>query len=276
MSLLVRLSTDPGALLVRDTDDPLALAVTESTSPLALRVQESTSPLAQRVRGLFSPSQLPGLAAWYDAADSSTVLTTVGPDVPATNGQTVRRWLDKSGNNRHLDQAVLANQALFSGGQLDFDGSNDFYTATYTPAPNPPITLYYVCTPTDFSADRYMGFGPSGTVLDAGWQATTGRMLARNGLTPVGPIATAGVRAATCYLFDGTNSVLRLNNNESVVSVGTNVNAVTTAIVGATNSGGAAAFLGQIGEVLVYSSTHDLPTRNRVIEYLTRRWGITA
>jgi hypothetical protein len=78
MSLLVRLSTDPGALLVRDTDDPLALAVTESTSPLALRVQESTSPLAQRVRGLFSPSQLPGLAAWYDAADSSTVLTQVG------------------------------------------------------------------------------------------------------------------------------------------------------------------------------------------------------
>jgi hypothetical protein len=55
MSLLVRLSTDPGALLVRDTDDPLALAVTESTSPLALRVRESTSPLAQRVRGLLDP-----------------------------------------------------------------------------------------------------------------------------------------------------------------------------------------------------------------------------
>jgi hypothetical protein len=127
MSLLVRLSTDPGALLVRDTDDPFALAVTESTSPLALRVQESTSPLAQRVRGLFSPSQLPGLAAWYDAADSSTVLTTVGPDVPATNGQTVRRWLDKSGNGRHLDQATLANQPAFTNTAtgLTFDG-NDF------------------------------------------------------------------------------------------------------------------------------------------------------
>jgi hypothetical protein len=78
MSLLVRTSTDVGALLVRDTDDPFALAVTESTSPLALRVRESTDPLAMRVRGLFSPASLPGLAAWYDASDSSTVLTQVG------------------------------------------------------------------------------------------------------------------------------------------------------------------------------------------------------
>jgi hypothetical protein len=141
MSLLVRLSTDPGALLVRDTDDPLALAVTESTSPLALRVQESTSPLAQRVRGLFSPSQLPGLAAWYDAADSSTVLTSVGPDVPATNGQTVRRWLDKSGNGRHLDQATLANQpTLTTTGapngkpRITFNGAAVGFTMTsFTP-----------------------------------------------------------------------------------------------------------------------------------------------
>jgi hypothetical protein len=123
MSLLVRTSTDAGALLVRDTDDPLALAVTESTSPLALRVRESTSPLAMRVRGLFSPTSLPGLAAWYDASDAATVLTSVGPDVPATNGQTVRRWLDKSGNNNHNEQADLALQpGLVAGSQGGLPG----------------------------------------------------------------------------------------------------------------------------------------------------------
>jgi hypothetical protein len=136
MSLLVRLSTDPGALLVRDTDDPLALAVTESTSPLALRVRESTSPLAQRVRGLFSPSQLPGLAAWYDAADSSTVLTSVGPDVPATNGQTVRRWLSRHNPAVFFDQSTLANQPTFTNATtgLTFDGVNDFMDGTSTMA----------------------------------------------------------------------------------------------------------------------------------------------
>jgi hypothetical protein len=67
MSLLVRTSTDAGALLVRDTDDPLALAVTESTSALALRVRESTSPLAMRVRGLIDPD-----AAAFIAASGAT------------------------------------------------------------------------------------------------------------------------------------------------------------------------------------------------------------
>jgi hypothetical protein len=133
MSLLVRTSTDVGALLVRDTDDPKALAVTESTSPLALRVRESTSPLAMRVRGLFSPASLPGLAAWYDASDPATVLTTISPDVPASDGQTVRRWLDKSGNGRHLEQADLTLQPVFTnaGTGLTFDDVNDIMSMAF-------------------------------------------------------------------------------------------------------------------------------------------------
>jgi hypothetical protein len=155
MSLLVRTSTDAGALLVRDTDDPLALAVTESTSALALRVRESTSPLAMRVRGLFSPASLPGLAAWYDASDAATVLTTVSPDVPATDGQTVRRWLDKSGNARHLEQAVLANQPTFSAASLAVVGdgvAQQMQSVAFTLAQ--PITYYCVLQSLAADANR--------------------------------------------------------------------------------------------------------------------------
>lgn len=69
---------------------------------------------------VFNPSQLPGLAAWYSA--DFGVLTSVGPDVPATDGQTVRRWLDRSGNGLHMDQSVLAAQLTFSSGYLSMTG----------------------------------------------------------------------------------------------------------------------------------------------------------
>jgi hypothetical protein len=136
MSLLVRTSTDAGALLVRDTDDPFALAVTESTSTLALRVRESTSPLAMRVRGLFSPASLPGLAAWYDASDSSTVLTTVSPDVPATNGQTVRRWVSRHNPAVFWDQGDLVIQPKLNDPNpgLNFNGTSQFMDGTATMA----------------------------------------------------------------------------------------------------------------------------------------------
>jgi hypothetical protein len=136
MSLLVRTSTDAGALLVRDTDDPFALAVTESTSALALRVRESTDPLAMRVRGLFSPASLPGLAAWYDASDSSTVLTTVGPDVPASDGQTVRRWVSRHNPAVFWDQGDLVIQPVLNNPNpgLNFNGTSQFMDGTGTMA----------------------------------------------------------------------------------------------------------------------------------------------
>jgi len=136
MSLLVRTSTDVGALLVRDTDDPLALAVTESTSPLALRVRESTSPLAMRVRGLFSPTSLPGLAAWYDASDAATVLTTVSPDVPATNGQTVRRWVSRHNPAVFWENGDLVTQPVLNSPNagVNFNGTSQFMNGTSTMA----------------------------------------------------------------------------------------------------------------------------------------------
>jgi hypothetical protein len=76
MSLLVRTSTDAGALLVRDTDDPLALSVTESTSALALRVRESTDPLAMRVRGLIDPDAAAFISA-SGATDTASINTFV-------------------------------------------------------------------------------------------------------------------------------------------------------------------------------------------------------
>lgn len=84
----------------------------------------------------ITPDKLPGLAAWYDASDASTVLTSVGPDVPATDGQTVRRWLSRHNPAVYWDQSTLANQPVFTNATtgLTFNGTSKFMNGTSTMA----------------------------------------------------------------------------------------------------------------------------------------------
>ena len=274
----MRTSTDAGALLVQDTDDPKALAVTESTSPLALRVRESTSPLAMRVRGLFSPASLPGLAAWYDAADSSTVLTTVSPDVPATDGQTVRRWLDKSGNNRHLDEGDLTDQPTWTGQRIAYATTTTDMMHTLASAIAQPLTVYIAMRNNAVEANRVAiglrtdgdnwtavfmtgspieyRLGSGGVSLSGGPQLTTNEIV----LTAIWNGASSSLRATGSATVASGNAgtagadyirIFRRPNN-------TNTNNQTYA------------------EIAMYQAAHDVATRDRVIQYLRNKWGIAA
>jgi len=56
------------------------------------------------------PKELSGLAVWLDASDASTVLSSTAPNTPATSGQGIVKWLDKSGKGS--DVAQLASQGV--------------------------------------------------------------------------------------------------------------------------------------------------------------------
>jgi len=77
---------------------------------------------------------------WLDGNDAATILNSVAPDVAATDGQTIRRWVDKSGNARHAEQATGVSQPLVNYDNLnsrptvDFDGTNDFLVTAGTAA----------------------------------------------------------------------------------------------------------------------------------------------
>jgi hypothetical protein len=267
MSLLVRTSTDAGALLVRDTDDPFALAVTESTSPLALRVRESTSPLAMRVRGLFSPASLPGLAAWYDASDSSTVLTTVSPDVPASNGQTVRRWLDKSGNNRHLEQGDLVNQPTFSGGAVTSNGGDFWMQSNFTLAQ--PITVFAIMRLADTASSYGLYDGATSRVhVFFSTGQLTPQIFAGVSLAATSAI-TLNVPSLIGGLYNGASSINFSNRAELSGNAG--VNALTNLQV--FRNSGAGRFSGTLSELIFYSGALSSADRNRLKDYATRRHG---
>lgn len=72
----------------------------------------------------FQPWMIPGLGLDLDA--SYGVLNSIGPDVPATNGQSVRRWLDKSGNGNNFDQSTASLQPILNSGYVIADGMDDF------------------------------------------------------------------------------------------------------------------------------------------------------
>jgi hypothetical protein len=212
MSLLVQTSTLPGALEVVDTDDPLALRVTESTSPGALRVRQSTRPGALRVRGLFSPSQLPGLAAWYDASDSSTVLTQVGG---GTNFASASSQFLSVADNSSLDVSTAAtwagwiktstasvNHAIINkaaGSQLSFifelfNGG----TARIFITKNGDLSVYkdYRSAATNYNSDAWVH-------LAATFNAGTLKLYA-NGVELTGSALTKNVDGAVDSIFNGT------------------------------------------------------------------------
>ena len=69
----------------------------------------------------FSPKNLSGLAAWFDADDASTFTLT---------GTAVGEWRDKSGNGYSVSQSTANNQPARTGtiggrACIDFDGTND-------------------------------------------------------------------------------------------------------------------------------------------------------
>jgi len=94
--------------------------------------------LRPQARGGFSPKSIADLAAWYDAADSSTIAIQTG----------VQQWGDKSGNGRNLVQNTTNNQPLHGSVTLNgkpvvtFDGTNDSMGCALTL--NQPFSCFFV------------------------------------------------------------------------------------------------------------------------------------
>lgn len=81
--------------------------------------------------GAFTPAALPGLSAWYDPSDLSTLFQDVAMTIPVTSdGQPVAAMKDKSGNGRHAVQATASARPLYRNASgvkwLEFDGVDDW------------------------------------------------------------------------------------------------------------------------------------------------------
>ena len=70
--------------------------------------------------------------AWFDASDITTLFQDSAGTQPVTaTGQTVGKWLDKSGNGNHATQPIASLRPTYQidpegNPNVTFDGSNDF------------------------------------------------------------------------------------------------------------------------------------------------------
>jgi len=213
----------------------------------------------------FNPRSIAGLAAWFDAADASSVTISTG----------VSQWNDKSGNGRNATQGTGNNQPAYTiAGQngkniLTFDGTNDFLSTAGFTLSQPH---------TDFIVFRYNsgfgtvvdGFNPNRAALARSvgllWQMTTSTTLNSGSA-----IADTNWHALG-LVFNTTSSEMFADGVSVATGNAGTANLSTGYILGCFNGTGAF-FNGSIAEVLLYSGVLSSSRIATVNAYLKAKWG---
>lgn len=260
--------------------------------------------------GSFNPRSISNLLSWHDASDSASCLNSTSPETPATNGQTVTRWKDKSGNGYHLDQGTGISQPTISTGALNgrqvlnFDGSNDSMVTgfSYALAASKTMSIFVVgksdiSTPAAWLAFHrtgqpdysscfsnlvvtgttwlQMGIGDGGLAAASYNVWTTSQTI-----TSYFMQATRMSTSAISHRRNGAAATLADGNGTMVIgswmSLGSgSYRMVVGAREGDTNDTPDYFHDGQIAEVIIYNAVLSDADTGRVERYLSSKWSIT-
>ena len=219
----------------------------------------------------FNPKSISGLSLWLDARKSASVLNSISPDTAATNGQTVRRWLDQSGTAGHANQASGTAQPTYTlPTALDFDGTNDTLEIAKDISRNRGYVGIFVV----FTADNVT----SSTRWLVHMSTLPGNVRTGLSLSPTGQISLscrrvdggtfAGIAgstlsAATKYVvsahanYAGRLASIRVNGavvgSDSAFLDGGNTSDTDSYFADIGSLGGSQLFDGKISEVLIYN-----------------------
>ena len=215
-------------------------------------------------------------ALWLDAADASTI---------TESGGAVSQWDDKSGNDRHASQGLVAQQPVYTENGINGNPSLTFAnTAKTLLMPSSVFTInpkVFTVLQSTTSSQAQVILRIQGSIKEFFFtfnQTSTNQVyFARRGLEqrPV----THTVTNASIYFADlfstsvgdyYINGTLATKQN-SLGNAGGSSNAN---VIGA-DSGNANRFQGDLAECIVLSSI-DTDTRQKIEGYLAHKWGLTA
>lgn len=257
--------------------------------------------LRPRASGAFNPKSVSGLAAWWDADDSTTI---------TLNGSTVSEWRDKSGNGRNLTQATAANQPTYStneqngkpaiifanassrflsysSGMFSFTGAGTVFIATKTVSRDTNDFGSFISEGTGVTARTFVAlapgvfgvagfrpatdiYGPHGRRTTTTYTGTSPQVLQwqwenwsthRSSGTIIG-VSNDGVDTESY----GSSNPLDFTNDTRQFRVGvTGTSAIAAACLNAT-----------VCEILAYTAVLSASQRSAARRYLARKWGITS
>lgn len=170
----------------------------------------------------FVPTDISGLKLWLDASVGLFDATSGGSAV-TTDGSSVARWEDQSGNGVHATQATSANRPVLktaiknSKNVLRFDGSNDFLENVSTAFQGlTDLTMVTVSAP-NININSETFYGIAGIAF-----TTNARVMMHYGGTSVG-IAGEGTDPRYTWLcvFSGSNAEREASAFETNINSGT-------------------------------------------------------
>lgn len=227
-------------------------------------------------------------AVWLDANDASTI---------TLNGSTISQWNDKSGNNRHVSQATVANQPTYTPNGLSgkpvltFTGTNFLSKINDTFLQNAPaVSVFSVVSFADYvtnrrAIDMRTTTGKVARLLLLGQASalqSAGRRLSADSLSTRNGAAVAANQPAI------VGSQLNFANNSNTAVVNGVVSPAATFSSGAGNSEDALVdfemgtsvttqlFLGTMAETVFVSGILSLEDRQRLEGYLAWKWDLVA
>lgn len=239
----------------------------------------------------FTPSDITGLSAWFDASDASTLYdATSGGSLVAADGE-VARWEDKSGNGRHATQSTsgsrpLRKTASINGlGALLFDGSNDGLSFSGNiENGSGHVSLYVVARKTSTSGVGFMvnkdnsAISPrvhqflriNGANVETHWWTPTLQAPSRGSIS-ANTTFLASLRLGSDNGVVGLNGVEgTANNNASGISTNSQPTQIGFYPVGPSDFWG-----GHICEIVAYDNKISSTDADAVEAYLMTKWGIS-
>lgn len=211
------------------------------------------------------PTDVAGLIGWW-RADAITGLS---------DGAAVASWPDSSASGWNLAQGVAGNRPVYRTNVLNelpvvrFDGVDDFLTATIT-SDAQPTTWFLVFKLADsgrsvnlvHATQEILRQSSNAVRVFAGVNADS------TGYTHVG--------AQWDYLtivVNGASSVFRANGVTYTLSAGPGANATGTALrIGGHPSIGTRAVLGDIAEIVLYSTALSTTDRDAIETYIVQKY----
>jgi hypothetical protein len=253
----------------------------------------------------FNPSNIAGLSLWLDAT-TGLFDATSGGNLVTTDGATVARWEDQSGNARHISQSVSGSRPILKtsvqNGRniLRFDGVADhlfttsafvyslgsstiFCVVSQTPSSPPSVNASLI---TERSSTNSF---PNYIVIGNGASnATTLRIFMRddaNANILFSGSSTLQTASGTAFnssyqlvgtVDTGTNMALYINKSSSVNGNYTRSTLTMDRFaVGSSRTNTATSFFGcDLAEIIIYNSALSTNNRQLVENYLYSKWGI--
>ena len=255
-------------------------------------------PLPIRViRGLSDPRRIATCAAWWDAADSTTVFSGSDGTGSVSSGGTVGHWVNKAASNA-ATQATLNNRPRWDTGvrnglpALFFDGDNDGleYATSLQPANSGSMTIFAVVQKSAHTGSRgtILTERKSAAVctLQAGMLVSSQYNVYSDGASSIAGVAAsvADLMLSWCVIeathVVGSRLALAVNRTSRTVSSlfgDGNCKALSGSAGGRIGyrEGSVGQWMtGYIGELIVYSSDIGSAAKTAVNQYLSAKWGV--